>query len=445
MNQKTIIIFSEVLTLAHFMRPLTLALELQKNSNYKIIFAVSDIPHGLEHLISNLNVVYLKKSITTEQFLQAVSNGTHPFTVEILEEKIKEDLELIKKCNPDLLIGDMRLSLHVSSQILKKCYINLSNSQWDSSTSYKNIVPDLPITRILGTSIGSLLIKLMHKKIMMKLALPFNIIAKKYNVKEYGSYNEVISSGDYVFYFDPKNLNLTHKYNNDFSDFNNYKKIEVGAFDYSLKSIGNSNAPFKINNEKNYSKVILISLGSSGPNHLLPKIISSVSQLKNVHIILVTAGAKVNLKKINTDLSNVTIQVEKYVPYNEVLQKVDLVISNGGSSTTYPALLNGVPVLSIPMNYDQHLFTNSISHWNVGISIRSDSFSKKNFINSINLLIENSNSKSKVHQVKQLYLSENPVETISYFVKQFFKTSLLSNYNFAKPNLMISDDLQIQK
>jgi len=53
------------------------------------------------------------------------------------------------------------------------------------------------------------------------------------------------------------------------------------------------------------------------------------------------------------------------------LEGASLVVSNGGSPTTYQALSRGVPVLGLPTNADQYFAMQAVARKGAGILIRS--------------------------------------------------------------------------
>jgi len=66
----------------------------------------------------------------------------------------------------------------------------------------------------------------------------------------------------------------------------------------------------------------------------------------------------------------------------------DLVISNGGSPTTYQALAEGRPVIGIASNLDQYLNMTLITKAGAGILIRAGQASRSSITNAVNTLID---------------------------------------------------------
>jgi UDP:flavonoid glycosyltransferase YjiC (YdhE family) len=65
------------------------------------------------------------------------------------------------------------------------------------------------------------------------------------------------------------------------------------------------------------------------------------------------------------------VQVADYLPGSEAARRSALVICNGGSSTAYQAIAEGVPVLGIPSNLDQYLAMTAIERAQAGLLLRT--------------------------------------------------------------------------
>jgi MGT family glycosyltransferase len=100
---------------------------------------------------------------------------------------------------------------------------------------------------------------------------------------------------------------------------------------------------------------ILISLSTisyPGQGDLLRRLVDAVGELP-VHAI-VTTGPALDPERIAAPAN---VELRRFVPHEELLPKVDLVIGHGGHGTTMRALAHGVPVLVVPMSglADHHL------------------------------------------------------------------------------------------
>jgi MGT family glycosyltransferase len=90
------------------------------------------------------------------------------------------------------------------------------------------------------------------------------------------------------------------------------------------------------------------STGAQGQGELIQKIISAMGQLE----IEAVATSGPNLD-VDTLRAPGNVHLLRSAPHDTVMQEVSLVISQGGHGTVNRALVNGVPLLILPMGRDQ--------------------------------------------------------------------------------------------
>jgi MGT family glycosyltransferase len=90
------------------------------------------------------------------------------------------------------------------------------------------------------------------------------------------------------------------------------------------------------------------STGAQGQGGLIQKIIDAMGQL-DVEAV-VTAGPNLDIASLQAPRN---VHLLRSAPHNAVMQEVSLVISQGGHGTVNRALVNGCPLLVLPMGRDQ--------------------------------------------------------------------------------------------
>jgi UDP:flavonoid glycosyltransferase YjiC (YdhE family) len=97
---------------------------------------------------------------------------------------------------------------------------------------------------------------------------------------------------------------------------------------------------------------------------VLPAVLEALGGM-NVRVVVATAG--------RAELTGVPANVEcfDFVPGAEVARRAALVVSNGGSTTSYQALAEGTPVLGLPSNFDQYLAMTAIERAGAGILVKA--------------------------------------------------------------------------
>ncbi len=104
-ERKRILFFAEAVTLAHVSRPYVLASGLDRD-RYTIGFACAP---GSERILADpsLNCLPLT-SIPGATFLQRLASGRPLYSEADLERYVAEDLQLIERFQPDVVVGDFR-------------------------------------------------------------------------------------------------------------------------------------------------------------------------------------------------------------------------------------------------------------------------------------------------------------------------------------------------
>ena len=351
-----ILFFAEAVTLAHVARPVALARALDDR-----LFDVHLAHHPrYRDLLGDLAISEHEiNSISPQQFMQALAGGKPLYNVSTLSSYVEEDLRLIDTVKPDIIVGDFRLSLAVSAELAGVPYVALSNAYWSPSCEQQYIVPDLPITRILGPALAQPLFSLVRPLAFALHCLPMNKVRRRYGLSSLGyDLREVYTHGDYTLYADVpdlyrmRNLPQNHRF--------------IGPVVWSPEFP----RPDWWQSLPSERPVVYVTLGSSGQADLLPMLIATLGSL-SVTALVSTAGAPVPPSVPEN------VYVVAYLPGEDAVKMASLVICNGGSPTTHQALSQGVPVIGLPSNLDQYLNMAAIEKSGAGQCLRAGACQRK--------------------------------------------------------------------
>jgi UDP:flavonoid glycosyltransferase YjiC (YdhE family) len=83
------------------------------------------------------------------------------------------------------------------------------------------------------------------------------------------------------------------------------------------------------------------------------------------------------------------IEVHQYLPHDEIMPSVSLVVGHGGHSTTMRGLVHGVPLLILPMHWasDQQMIGNAVAAAGVGLALPKAA-SAKEIRTAVQLLLD---------------------------------------------------------
>jgi UDP:flavonoid glycosyltransferase YjiC (YdhE family) len=260
---------------------------------------------------------------------------------------------------------------------------------------------------------------LLHNKILVK---NFNYIARKYNVKSFKTFNDILL-GDHNFICDDINF-IGVKPTEEFPKVNYIGPILNLDIRQELDIKLEDEI---INHLKRPGKSILFSMGSSGDRELFLKILDILNNTDyNVIAICTNRFDIKDLPKLNNN-----ILLVQYVKSAFMLNKlVDLAIIHGGRGTVYISAISGKPAIGIPMQIEQQFNIDNLVRNGTAIRVKMKYFTSKELLDSINIIFNN--------YEKYLLNAQKLAKNISYELAEENATKLLidimSKYKKEKSN-----------
>ena len=115
---------------------------------------------------------------------------------------------------------------------------------------------------------------------------------------------------------------------------------------------------------------------------MLPLVLQVLSRLP-VTVMAASAG-KIELHNLPPN-----VFAAEFLPMDVAARPLRLVISNGGSLTTYQALASGVPVIGLCSNMDQLMNMNAVERMGAGIMFRAARMSSSDLKEAVTTLLDN--------------------------------------------------------
>lgn len=351
--RRRILFFGEPATLAHVMRPVVLAKALQ-SAAYEV--AVATGPDYRQFVEKEGLPVRDLWSIGTRRYLAAVDAGRVVFPFSTLDAYVGEDLRHIEAFHPDVVVGDLRLSLAVSARLAKVPYIGLSNAYWSPCVDARYEIPVHPATKLLGPALPNAVFKLFRPLILGHHSVPMHRLRKRYGMRSLGfDLRAVFTEADVTAYTDVPELVPGAECGN--ADRYRY----IGPVLWSAPGV----LPHELSETSSSKPWVYVSMGSSGNPRLVPHLLAALEGV-NCRIAVATAGA------VPASAIPGNVVAADYLPGDEIAARARLVICNGGSPTTHQALAHGTPVLGIPANLDQMLNMHFVGRSGAGVAVRAD-------------------------------------------------------------------------
>jgi UDP:flavonoid glycosyltransferase YjiC (YdhE family) len=346
-----VLFVSEAVTLAHVARPVALARDIAALGWTPLIAADRHFdaicPTG-EWQREPL------ESISTARFAAALSKGAPIYDRATFDRYVEDDLALLRRTRPAVVVGDFRLSLSISARRAGVPYINITNAYWSPYARPQWHVPALPWTRFVPPPWSDLAFRAvrplafrLHAKAMEQCRRANGLPALGTDLLRH------YTDGDVTLYADTPELvpvfdaPASHRY--------------LGSVPWSPSMP----LPDWWDGLDLEHGVIYVTLGSSGSAARLPQVIEGLSRL-GLPVVVATAGAP-----LPTAVPK-NVHLAAYLPGDRVAAKSRLVVCNGGSPTSQQALMQGVPVLALPSNLDQFLNSSYLKAAGVGEWLRPE-------------------------------------------------------------------------
>ena len=201
MQHRRILFFAEAVTLAHAARPIVLANCLE-GLGYHIVLACDD---RYKRFLLNQRWQSLPlRSISSQRFLRSLAWGTPVYDLPTLRRYVAEDLDLIERVKPDLIVGDFRLSLCVSARLVGIPYTTITNAYWSPFVGNMPFpLPVLPLSRCMPLAIVQPIFDAVKMRAFSLHCRPLNRLRREHGYPPFG--NDIrlaYTDADYALYAD---------------------------------------------------------------------------------------------------------------------------------------------------------------------------------------------------------------------------------------------------
>jgi MGT family glycosyltransferase len=343
-----VLVLCEGIWLAHTARPLAIARALRA-AGWEVEFGASGKYAALP--ASEGFVVHPLTTMDPEMALAQVRSARIGYNRRLVEEYVEDELTLIRRLKPDLVLNDFRLTLAISGRLSGVPFVNILNAYMTNYYAPVRRAPhDLFVTKIIGKRATSALMPHVMLFATRAYARPFSTVAAARGVAAFTNVFDVMESPF---------LNLVCE----LEDF-----MPVVGAPKTFKYIGpilwepSVAAPEWLARIDETKPVIYFTMGSTGFAHYY-------EALKNAFggtdfQVLITTGGSADAGTLPANF-----HVTELAPALAIIEKSDLVICHGGNGTIYQALSRGVSVLGIPTFHDQDFNMQRVEDLGVGMAL----------------------------------------------------------------------------
>ena len=366
MDKRRVLFIAEAVTLAHVARLVALARSLDA-SRYAVVLACDPRYNKLIGVLP-FPVVELR-TIPAAQFFNAIARGSPIYSAADLTAYVEEDLRLLDRFRPDVVVGDFRLSLDVSATLGKVPYITIANAYWSPYARLRVPVPDIPVTRVFGAKFAQWLFDFSRPVAFALHAAPLNRVRRKFGLPRRSfDLRETYTRADVTLYADIAEIVPT----DGLPDNHRF----IGPISWSPAAP----LPDWWDQLPADRPVVYATLGSSGQGGHLSLVLEALADLP-VTVIAATAG------KAKPDALPANARVADFLPGDRAAEIADLVICNGGSPTSYQGLAAGKPVIGVAGNLDQYLNMSLVAATGAGMLVRGGDASVRTVRDAVERLL----------------------------------------------------------
>ena len=351
-----VLCFAEAVTLAHVARPVALARALD-TARYDVVLACASRYAAFSQSRAWSSVEL--ESVAPEQFSKALAEGAPLYDLDTLKRYVQADLALIRAHQPDLVVGDFRLSLSVSARLMKRPYLAIANAYWTPFSPPCFPLPVLPLTRLLPIPAARALFSVFRPLAFRLHCRPMNQLRAFHGLPSLGAdLRRVYTDADHLLVADDPALHPLVGNSQAFSF--------IGPLAWS------PDRPWPAEDAAgpglSTTPMVYVALGSSGPSAALELVLEALSAMP-VRVMAATAG------KPAPASVPANARVFDYLPGDKAAARAALVVCNGGSLAVQQAFAAGVPVLGVASNMDQFLNMAPVVAAGAGLLLRADRLS----------------------------------------------------------------------
>jgi len=400
MLMKKILVLPDGNWLAHTSRPLEIA-KLLRQIGHEIIFAGDG--HYLELARKIGFPTFSLLTVDPDQSLVVSRKGrVNYYNYEFTKVCVDEELKILEKIKPDLVLADWRLSISTSCELAGIPLVCIMNAAWTNYYTVRTRAPEhLKITQILGKKFTTLFIPWIKNFIISYDIRDINKYRREKGLEGYINFWDVIK-GDLNLLVDIPEYGPTV----DLPD--NYKYIGPIMWEPEVQ------IPNWLEKLDTTKPTIYFTMGSTGNPSFFEKAIEIFGD-SEYQCIMTTAGM--------VESSNVpeNFFIVDYAPGSVILEKSDIVVCHGGNGTIYQAMCKGVSIIGIPTMHDQEFNLDMVEELGIGIHLSELKFQPAHLVRAVQKILSNKSYKENSQHYKKILENYNGPSTGAQLIETYLE------------------------
>jgi UDP:flavonoid glycosyltransferase YjiC (YdhE family) len=356
----------------------------------------------MEPRLSEKQLLHVRKALSGETL-----NTVGYFTAKEMEPRIENEIKLFKEINPACVLTGWCHSVMISTRAARVPFVNVLHST--SITEYYEAGlqtwPDRSNFPFFRWFLSEEKMNRWTSNLVLKMKLPaksFNILAKKYGLKKFNNFIEVLE-GDYTLLADiPEWVGLSQVRPN---------VHYIGPLPLRL----DRDIPREIIDMPKDKPIVYFAMGSSGKPGLIADIIEGFRD-KHYHVI---APVESHIKDMNVEIPTNVI-VTGFLPAHRVNPMADVSVIHGGQNTVMNACLSGTPIVGVGMHPEQQANLDACVRKGFAIRLNKKRVSSSAVLYAIDRLLQDTRAKEEVRKFQnELMKWDGPANATKFLNKTF--------------------------
>jgi MGT family glycosyltransferase len=169
--------------------------------------------------------------------------------------------------------------------------------------------------------------------------------------------------------------------------------------------------------------VIFITQGTLDADNINKLVIPSIQALKDMDfLILVTTGGT-GTRQLKSQFNYPNVFIEDYIPYNQLMPFVDVLISNGGYGGVLNALSFGVPVIIAGNSEEKRDVASRLEYSGAGLNLKTGTPKPRQIVKAIKKILTDNSYKLKALEIKADFEKYNAVEESVKLIEKLLEKS----------------------
>jgi UDP:flavonoid glycosyltransferase YjiC (YdhE family) len=323
---------------------------------------------------------------------------------QVAEDSVQSDLEAIDDLSPDLIVGDLRMSLTTSARARGVPLVALTNAAWTSRFAEPITVPEGHISeKLLGRKLSAALFPVVKRLLIWYWARGFDGVRKRLGLPKLDTMYDLIE-GDLTLLADlPEYFPIV-------PSPPSFRYIGPVRFREALPR------PSWLSQLDRRRPTLYFTMGSSGDARFFGEAVRVFGD-SEYQVLITTAGLP---SEQFAQHSN--IFVEKLADGDSLMAASHVTITHGGNGTIYQALGQGVPVIGIPTMFDQEINLCRVEKLGAGQRLRLRDCKGETLKQTVESILSNSSYRHAAQKLQRRITMMDGPKNAALHINHFLTT-----------------------